>query len=201
MASEEIEQYYRATAHRDVRADLEFAVDQLVEKTIAVDCGCGAGADIAYLRAKGFIVKAFDSEEEAIKQCKKRFDSDDAVHLSTASFTSFSYPAAALVVAEASLFFCPESEFEQVWHNIESSLIPGGIFCGSFLGPKDTMAGPNYNGEAFWPTVLVFEEQALRKTLSGLQLLRFTEHNVSGHTPQGLPHQWHIYAVVAIKAL
>jgi len=199
MASEEILQYYRATTHSEVRDDLVFAVGEVTTAKTALDCGCGAGADIAFLRSQDFIVNAFDIEEEAIQQCEKRFGSDQAVFLSRASFSSYHYPKSSLVVADASLFFCPEHEFKQVWHNISTSLSPAGIFCGSFLGPKDTMASPDYNSDAFWPNTLVFEEDALRKMLVGFQLLRFTEHNVTGETPQGIAHRWHIYAVVAKK--
>jgi len=199
MANKNILQYYQTTAQSEVRGDLAYAVSQVGNEKTALDCGCGAGADIAYLRTQGFVVNAFDIEEEAIKQCRNRFDGDNAVILSTASFSSYNYPATSLVVADASLFFCPQSEFDQVWRNIYCSLTTGGIFCGSFLGPNDTMAGPDYNAEDFWPNDLVFNEDELRNTLSGFELLRFTEHNVTGKTPQGLPHRWHIYAVVAKK--
>ena len=77
MSSEEILQYYRATAQREVREDLVFAVSKVTEEKTALDCGCGAGADIAFLRKQGFIVNAFDIEEEAIRQCKKRFETDE----------------------------------------------------------------------------------------------------------------------------
>ncbi len=62
---------------------------------------------------------------------------------SRSSFSSFRYPKASLVVADASLFFCPKSEFEGVWRSIFECLYPNGVFCGSFLGLQDTMAGPD----------------------------------------------------------
>lgn len=51
MPSQEIKEYYDATKHREVRSDLTFAVNIVGEPKIAIDCGCGAGADIEYLLA------------------------------------------------------------------------------------------------------------------------------------------------------
>ncbi len=199
MAKDEIEEYYAETANREVRPDLVLATRLIKSSKTAIDCGCGAGSDIAYLRKEGFIVYAFDIEEESIKICRERFRGDEDVFLSRDSFSSFDYPKSSLVVADSSLFFCPETEFEKVWSKICRSLSKGGIFCGSFLGPKDTMASPNYNRDAYWPNILVFEEEDLRSRLKEFEVIKFTEHNVSGETPQGFSHQWHIYSVVAIK--
>lgn len=199
MATEEILKYYADTTNRTVRDDLIFAASLIKNEKVAVDCGCGAGSDIAFLRNEGFTVHAFDIETESIKLCTERFESDEQVFLSRDSFSSYNYPKSALIVADASLFFCLESEFERVWANMINSLEKDGIFCGSFLGPNDTMAGPDYDKKAFWPHVLVFDEEALRARLSMFEVLRFTEHNVSGENPQGLPHQWHIYSVVVKK--
>jgi 2-polyprenyl-3-methyl-5-hydroxy-6-metoxy-1,4-benzoquinol methylase len=48
---------------------LVYAVSLIGNEKIAVDCGCGAGSDIAYLRNEGFTVYAFDIEEASIKIC------------------------------------------------------------------------------------------------------------------------------------
>jgi len=199
MATKEIKGYYAETANREVRPDLVFATSLITSSKIAIDCGCGAGSDIAYLRNEGFTVYAFDIEEESINICSERFKDDARVFLSQNSFSSFDYPKSSLVVADASLFFCPETEIEGAWNKIYDSLARDGIFCGSFLGPKDTMAGPDYDKEAYWPHTLVFKEEDLLAILNKFEILKFTEHNMSGKTPQGLPHQWHIFSVVAKK--
>ena len=54
MPSKEIKQYYDATENREVHPDLTFAVNYVAGPKIAIDCGCGAGADIEYLLASGF---------------------------------------------------------------------------------------------------------------------------------------------------
>ena len=82
---------------------------------------------------------------------------------------------------------------------IVSSLEPNGIFCGSFLGPEDTMAGRGYDKEAFWPDVLVFEKSQLNEYFKDFNVVSFTEHKRSGVAPGGETHDWHIFSVVARK--
>ena len=122
MPSDAIRQYYDATENRKIRDDLVFAVGLVDEPKIAIDCGCGAGADIAFLVAQGFLVHGFDVEDEAIARCKARFKDDVRVVLSTASFSTFQYPSASLLVADASLFFCPRSDFAGVWQRMTQCL-------------------------------------------------------------------------------
>jgi len=90
MTSKEILDYFDVTADRDVRSDLHQAIKLVDEPKIAIDCGCGAGRDIAYLLANGFIIHAFDIESDSILRCKKRFEGKNNVFLSHASFNSFS---------------------------------------------------------------------------------------------------------------
>lgn len=199
MLSNEKLQYFDATEQRPVRADLRYAVTMVRAPRIAVDCGCGAGSDIAFLRSEGFEVHGFDIEQESIKRCQQRYQSDKQVHLTQASFSSFSYPPCSLMVADASLFFCPPHEFDFVWQRITQALVPGGIFCGSFLGPDDTMAGPSYNKDAWWPDVLTLTDAQVKTRFQGFEILSFTEHKLSGVTPDGASHDWHIFSVVAQK--
>ena len=199
MSTQEIKEYYRLTENSDVRSDLKCAINLLGKKKIAIDCGCGAGSDIAFLRKNDFTVYAFDIEEESILRCRERFKNDKKVLLSQDSFSRFIYPKASLILADASLFFCSDSEFDDIWDKIEESLIPEGIFCGSFLGPKDTMAGPDYDKDAFWSDVMVFTEEQLRIKFNYFEIIKWTEHDFSGETPQGTPHDWHIFSVIAKK--
>lgn len=229
--------YYDATSDRPVRQDLITAVNHLVTKTfaldlqslsdnsstgsvLAIDCGCGAGSDIAFLRLHGFTVYAFDVEASAIKRCQERFADDPQVHLAQASFHHYQYPQeASLVVADASLFFCPPQHFHGVWNRITSALRTGGIFVGSFLGPDDAMAqaviAREEDSEAdnsrrrmdaaiYWPEVLVVTEATLRSRLEGdFEILSWHEHRTTGQAPGGdgksAPHSWHIFSVVAVK--
>jgi hypothetical protein len=98
------------------------------------------------------------------------------------------------------LFFCPKSDFDDVWRSMSGCLHPEGVFCGSFLGPLDSMAGPTYDKTAFWPDVTVFSAMEVKALFEGFVIRRFTEHKTSGNAPQGTPHDWHIFSVVAKKS-
>ncbi|MFN2135631.1 MAG: class I SAM-dependent methyltransferase [Candidatus Promineifilaceae bacterium] len=212
--SKEILEYYDFTSNRETRDDLRLAV-KLVDNTdvddrgleggsdneikVAVDCGCGAGSDIAFLRSKGFIVHAFDMEQESIARCQKRFGDDKEVLLSQATFTTFEYPRASLIVADASLYFCPEDELNLAWRRIKASLLPGGIFVGSFLGPEDTMASPNNKNEALWSEVWVSTQKQVSEMLKGFDTINLTEYRTTGESIGGETHDWHIFSVVARK--
>jgi hypothetical protein len=204
MTTQEIKDYYEISADRDTRAELVEAVALVKERDtelnatpkIAIDCGCGAGAGMAYLRNQGFVVHGFDLESESITRCSARFKDDLDVHLSQASFNSFTYPPAALITADASLFFCPATEFDEVWDKITTSLIPGGIFSGGFLGAKDTMAGPDYDKHAYWPDVMTLTEAQLKLMFAAFDIINWTEHDFLGERI-GSPHHWHIFSVIA----
>ena len=199
MPSAEISDYYDATEDRKIRSDLRFALSILRGPKIAVDCGCGAGADIDYLLENGFKIYGFDIEDESISRCKRRFKNNTNVVLSREGFETYDYPAASIVVADASLFLCANADFDGVWAKISECLYNQGVFCGSFLGPLDTMAGPTYDKDAFWPEVTVFEANDVRALFQGFEIHHFTEHRSSGNTSQGTPHDWHIFSVVAKK--
>lgn len=199
MVSQETQDYYDATADREVRADLIEAVERVAEKNIAIDCGCGAGKDIEYLRQQGFEVHGFDLESEAVERCQTRFSGDGRVHVTQATFSNFEYPPSNLVVADASLFYCPPEEFAEVWHKIVSALLPGGIFVGSFLGLRDSMVIGPVQGEVDWPVVSSFDEQSLRSKLAELHIVKWMEQEVDGKKANGDDNHWHIFAVTAEK--
>ena len=202
MATDEVLEYYTVTENRQPREPLVKAVSLLPSSSgndVAIDCGCGAGSTIAYLRDQGLTVHGFDLEAESIERCQRRFSNDPSVHLTQASFSDFNYPAANLIVADASLFFCPRSDFPNVWDKISNALQPGGVFFGGFLGPNDTMATDLYDRDAFWPDVCTFTEPELRPFFKDFEIAEWVEHEIDGKTAQGEDHHWHIFAVIAIR--
>ncbi len=199
MSTQEIIRYFDATENRPTRDDVKLAVSLVEGDKVAIDCGCGSGSDIAYLRTRGFRVYAFDIDEQSILRCEKRFQGDLEIKLSRSSFNTYRYPQASLVVADASLFFCSMKDFDEVWGKITEAILPGGLFSGSFLGPEDTMAGPLYDKASYWPDILVLSEIEVKKLFNKFSIVSFTEHRSSGVAPDGKPHQWHIFSVVAKK--
>lgn len=51
----------------------------------------------------------------------------------------------------------------------------------------------------FWPEVNVVTEETLKSKFKGFEIVSWVEHRQSGETAQEVPHNWHIFAVVAKK--
>lgn len=197
MNNSEVQRYLDNTRQTPIRPELEYALGLCANAGVAIDCGCGAGSNIAHLRTRGFSVHAYDIDKQAIALCAERFAGDANVHVSVDSFGTFSYPNASVVVADASLFFCLSHEFSLFIEKVIQSLQPDGLFYGAFLGARDTMASDNFNVDDYWGDVLVFDEQSIKKSLKDFDMLQFKEHESDGVAITGEPHHWHIYSVVA----
>lgn len=104
---------------------------------IAIDCGCGAGNESAYLLSKGFNVHAFDISIDAQKVCAERFKDDSKFTFYHESFEDFNFPSASLIIASSSLFFCEPSYFYSVIKRIINVLPEGGILVADLLGTQD----------------------------------------------------------------
>lgn len=196
MLTKEVRDYYQNTKYGKIRPELKFALN-IASGDIAIDCGCGAGSNIAHLRSEGYTVHAFDVDEQAIYLCNERFGGDSNVSLSIETFGDFNFPLSSLIVADASLFFCPASEFSVFFENMSNSLQPKGVFYGSFLGARDTMASPKFDSAKYWGDVLVFSEEQIRNAFSNFEIRKFIEHESDGLTVTGEAYHWHIFIVVA----
>lgn len=194
--------YYEKTQNRSPDTTLEFAQSRVSGDLpkIAIDCGCGAGRNTELLRKCGFEVFAFDPDEEAITIYSKRFEKDSDAHFTIDSFQSFEYPQASLIVASYSLFFCPAEDFDESWRRIRASLIPGGVFYGTFLGTKDSWAidGGIQNGTL---PVISHAENEVRNLFEGFEIERFDERDFDGKTANGSEKHWHIYSIIAKRNL
>lgn len=63
------------------------------------------------------------------------------------------------------------------------------------------MASSSYSRKAYWPNTFVLTEKQVKECFTGYEVISFTEHKTSGVALDGTRHNWHIYAVVAQKAL
>ena len=197
MTTKEVEKYYQSTLKSEVRPELKYALSIARGSGVAIDCGCGAGSNIKHLRAAGYTVYAYDKEKEAIALCEKQYKDDPKVILYLSSFGNFSYPSSSLIIADASLFFCPISEFDIFMQKIFTSLKPQGVFCGTFLGVRDTMASSKFNKSDYWGNVLVLSEAEIRHAFKNFQIVSWQELEKDGTTATGESHHWHIFIVVA----
>ena len=191
--------YYEETEDRPPDPTLQFAQrrpDKALPR-VAIDCGCGAGRNADYLRTLGFEVFGFDPDLDAIEICRSRFEDDDAAHFECDSFLSYEYPQASLTFAGLSLFFCPADEFRDSWQKMLGSVLPGGVFCGTFLGPNDTWA---ITGDVFGNgarPVISHSADEVRGFFEGFDIEGFDERNFDGATAIGAQKHWHYFNVTA----
>lgn len=188
------QQYYQLSAEIKHRPNTEMAVklNQSGIK-IAIDCGCGVGADTAYLAKQGYTVHAFDNSVDAINLCKQRFDGDTNIHLTTANFETYHYPTTGIMVANSSLFFSDKNQFAQTWQSICNSIAIGGVFTGDFLGIKDDWANN------FEIATNPLNGEQVTKLFTGFDIIHFKERDEVGYTRQGEQKHWHVFSILAIK--
>ncbi len=161
-------------------------------KTV-LDCGCGTGSDIAYMLEQGFQVHGFDVREEPLNVCRQRFAGASGLSLSQASFADFQYSPTSLIVANSSLFFCPQPVFADVWQKILAALPVGGIFSGDLLGVEDSWVNsPDHDVSAFMPS----QVDAL---FDGFEIIYRHERNDLGQTALGRSKHWHMHTLIARK--
>ena len=166
-----------------------------------MDCGCGAGRGTDSLLRKGFSVHAFDPEADAIAVCRDRFAGEARLTLAQAGFGDFAYPPASLVVAINSLFFCPPEEFRRGWSAMVGCLVPGGVFFGTFVGPNDAWADPDFVLEEDPDLeVLIHSEAEIDVLLRGFDILERDVKDYDGETALGSKKHWHLISVVARKS-
>ncbi|MCF7453296.1 class I SAM-dependent methyltransferase [Vibrio sp. A1-1] len=188
-------EYYQKILNQPHRPNVENAVNLLkLESKVALDIGCGIGRDSHFLLEQGFNVHAFDSHEDAVKTCLTRFEGHKRFSISQCCFTEFDYPQCSLVIANASLFFCPDEGFEQVWTKIDSALQPGGIFCGDFLGVKDSWVASEMH-----PNITALTKKEVESLFVDYELISLNERDEDGTTVVGSLKHWHMFSVTARK--
>lgn len=190
--------YHERSLQEEVYPHLKAAVESLdpLLPKIAVDVGCGAGRDALFLVDRGFTVYAFDKSEIAIAKLNElgRAYLNEKLFLQICSFENFGYPRSSLISSCSSLFFCNPRSFAQAWKNISMALLPGGMFCGHFMGPEDSWAKLG-RGDLTIHTWNDIEELFD----SSYKIIDVYEHNSEGMTLVGRKKHWHTYSVVARK--
>ena len=84
---------------------------------------------------------AVDRDPVALGALRGQVRGSGLVKIVHASFAEAVLPEAYLVHAGYSLPFCAPADFPGVWAAVRGALVPGGVFAGQFLGPRDGWAG------------------------------------------------------------
>lgn len=156
----------------------------------AADLGCGAGADTFALLQRGWQVFAMDKDQHSIMQLKTTAGADKLTAV-TQELENLLLPEVFLVNASFSLPFCIPLYFAGCWQQILHAIIPGGYFCGHFLGPDDSWSSR---------ADMTFHTAAQVEQLFTLfDIVWQKEVKKEGKTIDGKDKYWHIHAVVARK--
>lgn len=178
-----------AMPHKNVRKVLSFGI----VPGMAIELGCGAGRDTAYLIQNGWDVFAVDKEntEEYILK-KLTVTEREKLKFYQGSFDEISFENCNLVVANYSLPFCDKEKFQNVWKNIENSIQNDGYFVGNFFGLNDS-----WKEEKTRMTFL--EKQEVINLFDKFDIIEFREIDEYGKTANGKLKHWHVYFVIAKK--
>lgn len=186
--------FYQKTLNRKPSPWTKRAID--LNRTgykVAVDCGCGTGADIHYLSNSGYQVHGFDIQPEAIRICHERFSENALVEVENNSFEEYDYPSCGVMIAMSSLYFADPIQFESTWQRISDSLVSGGVFAGGFLGPEDSWVSEP--GRVVTP----LRREQVELLFEGYEIIEFHERNEPGKTKIGNLKHWHTFFVLAVK--
>lgn len=185
-------EYLNIVSNKPHRKILENAVLQDTSGLkIAIDCGCGVGADAGYLLDQGYEVIAFDKEEKAIEVCKYRFSDKPGFSASVCLMEDFAFKSVGLILASNSLFFCQPDRFDNTINSMLSSVAQGGIFVGDFVGPKDSWVhSPNH-------LVHSVTKDILGSIFCDFEILELHERDELASTALGNMKHWHTFTVVA----
>ena len=185
-------EYFNVVSDKPHRQILESAVlHNTSGLKIAIDCGCGVGADAGYLLEQGYEVIAFDKEEKAIDICRYRFADKPGFSASVCLMEDFAFKNAGLILASNSLFFCQPERFDKTIINMLSSVVPGGFFIGDFVGPKDSWVHSPHH------SVHQVTRESLGSIFSDFDVLELYERDELAKTALGTMKHWHTFTVVA----
>jgi tellurite methyltransferase len=192
--------YYRALEGRQPRPLFLAALARfnpqhiLSAMPLAIDLGCGDGAESVALLQSGWRVLALDQEATAIESVRARVASEQQARLATTicSFEELSLPPAAFIYAGFSLPFCAPAHFAHLWTTIVGSLLPAGRFAGHFFGVRDSWA--SHRTMTFHTA-----EEVQGLFADSFTLEFFQEVEEDGKAFSG-PKHWHLFEVIARKA-
>jgi len=182
--------YYQNSSLYSHRKMLEKIVDlNCSNNKTAIDLGCGAGNDTAYLLEQGYNVTAIDNSSDAIEICLQRFKDSQNISILQKNFENCNFIKSTLLIAFSSLFFCQSSLFKETWQRIVDSIEINGIFCGDFLGVDDSWARSE--------SINVVTKNELTSLFQSFEILFIKERNEAGQCALGKPKHWHSYTVAA----
>lgn len=159
---------------------------------VAVDLGCGSGAETIEMLRRGWRVHAVDADAhgpETVRQAVPEATAA-ALTLHVARFEEFEFPECDLIWAGYSWPYCQPAAWKSLWRHMVAALRPDGRIAGDIFGNKHAWANE--------PEIQTFPESAVRELLSGLIVEAFDVED--GIRPSaGSLTRWHSFGIAARK--
>lgn len=189
-----IEQYYQNTENCNVHENVkELAKRTKVKDKVIIDLGCGAGRDSIFLAQHKARVIGIDRENVEERIRKKLSEEEQKYFIfQRQKFEEIQLQKCNAIIANYSLFFCQRQKFFELWRKIGENLIEGGIFVGTFIGPKDSWARAKED-------VFTITRQELLDLFRNFKILKLEEKEQDKKTGLGQQKHWHIYEIIARK--
>ena len=185
--------FYENTKNMGASPNLKKFIKFNVKPGKAIDIGCGAGRDTAFLIKNNWEVVAID-KEDVLEYIDKKITKEEIKRLKfiKGEFENVLLEKNKLVVANNSIIFCSKKHFKNVWNNIVNSIEENGYFIGTFLGEKDSWKESR-------DKMKFFKKSEVLELFNEFQIIEFQEIEMDKETAIGEFKHWHIYAVIAKK--
>lgn len=187
------QQHYLDRINRPVAPLLEEAMHFVEQRGTAVDLGSGDLVDVKFLLSQGFKkVIAIDKElppENQLSDLKEK-----PFGFIQSEFDKFEFPKREydLINAQYSLPFNTQQTFDKLWHDLQESLTPNGIFVGQFFGVND-----EWNDQT--RDITFHSKIEVNNLIKDMQVLKFEEEEIDRKLASGHKKHWHLFHVI-IKA-
>lgn len=185
--------FYNATNNMEANPNIKKIKKLNVPIGVAIDIGCGAGRDTAFLIKNNWNVIAID-KEDVFTYIKEKLNKEEMGKLKfiKARIEDVKLEKNNLVVANNSVAFCSKKYFSKVWNNIIDSIKKDGYFLGTFFGVNDSWA-------SYKEKMKFFTKQEVYELFNQFEIIEFKEIEQDKKSAIGEYKHWHIYAVIAKK--
>ena len=189
-------EFYEKTKNNIVNKELRYFINSVEHKTgKAIELGCGAGVNTAYLIKNKWEVMANDIEDVE-GYIKEKLTKEELKKLSFVKgrFEEIELEENDLTFACNSLSFCEQKNFQKLWTRIEQNINVNGFFVGNFFGVKDAWyKTPKGEKMTFLTREQVFD------LFKNFEIIEFCEKNNVLPSASGNMKHWHIFWVIAKK--
>ncbi len=187
------EGYYEQTKSRQPSPFLEEAIKLLSNnQNKALDFGCGAGSETAFILNNGLFVVAVDGNPEA-KDYIDNLPNSDRVKFINSDFETFQFGKYDLINSSRSLPFIDKTYFEGVIRRLKCSLNTNGVFVGELYGVNDQW---NKSDE----TMTFVDRNTVNILLKDMDIIKLEENEFNGKIADGRPKHWHTFKFIAKKS-